>query len=98
MAVKDFEDYYNQEELQYLEMLEEAKDLEDAYRAGEISEESYEQAIKNIEVVKINHQRLSYVMFLLKKRKKYTKKYSVAKEELSENASAISELKSIRKD
>lgn len=96
MAVKDFVNYYNEEEAQYKEMLEDAKDLEESYRAGHLSEESYEQAIKYIEAIRINHERLSYVMFLLTKRKQYRRKASAEKAEVVENKKHLQSLDAMK--
>ena len=97
MAVKDFIAYYNEEEAQYKEMLEDAKDLEEAYRSGHLSEEHYEDAIKYIEDIRANHERLSYVMFLLTKRKKYSKK-AVIKAETTENVESLNNLKKLKEE
>lgn len=96
MAVKDFIQYYKEEEAQYNEMLEDAKDLEDAYRTGRLSEEHYEESIKYIEAIKLNHERLAYVMYLLTKRKKYAKKVQVPKAEVIENIDSLNSLKEMK--
>lgn len=96
MAVKDFIKYYEEEEAQYNEMLEDAKDLEEAYRSGHLSEEKYENAIKYVESLRINHERLAYVMFLLTKRKKYEKKSTNHKAEVKENAEILHHLKELK--
>lgn len=96
MAVRDFINYYNEEEAQYKEMLADAKDLEESYRAGHLSEESYDSAIKYIESLRTNHERLSYVMYLLTKRKKYSKKAGKLGVEVSENAELLNNLKSLK--
>lgn len=96
MAVKDFIKYYEEEEAQYNEMLNDAKDLEESYRAGHLSEDSYNSAIKYIEALRANHERLSYVMFLLTKRKKYAKKVSEPGAEVTENAKLLDNLKDMK--
>ena len=96
MAVRDFIDYYRQEEAQYNEMLSDAKDLEDSYRAGRISEDQYDKAIDYIESIRLNHERLAYVMFLLTKRKKYAKRASIHKAEVLDNQQALSELNKMK--
>lgn len=97
MAVKDFIEYYNDEEAQYEEMLNDAKDLEEAYRAGHLSEENYEASIKYIEAIRTNHERLSYVAYLLTKRKKYLKKSSGERLEVKENSENLEKLNSMKK-
>ena len=97
MAVKDFIKYYNDEEAQYNEMLADSKDLEQAYHEGRISEESYTSAIEYVESIRKNHERLSYVMFLLTKRKKYQRKSSGERKEVIENAEQLENLKELKK-
>ena len=96
MAVKDFIKYYAEEEAQYNEMLEDAKDLEDAYRSGHLSDEKYEEAIKYIEAIRTNHERLAYVMYLLTKRKKYQRKSLVQKAEVVENKKHLASLDAMK--
>jgi len=97
VAVKDFIKYYNEEEAQYNEMLGDAKDLEQSYREGHISDEQYDASIKYIEAIRTNHERLSYVAFLLTKRKKYLKKSSGERLEVKENAEQLEKLNSLKK-
>ena len=96
MAVKDVVNYYAQVESQYHEMLEDVKDYEQAFNTGEITEEKYEEALKLVDSIKANYERLSYIMFLLTKRKKYKKRTLTENVEISENAELLRELK--RKD
>ena len=96
MAVRDFIAYYNEEEAQYNEMLDDAKDLEQSYREGHLSEEQYDEAIKYIEAIKHNHERLAYVMFLITKRKKYQRKAKVERAEITDNAPILDKLKELK--
>jgi len=95
MAVKDFIAYYKEEEAQYNEMLGDAADLEDAFRSGRIDEEKYDSAMKYVEAIKANHERLSYVMFLLTKRKKYERK-CVKRAEVGDNAGLLEGLDGLK--
>ena len=96
MAVRDVVEYYNKVEEQYGELLEDIKDYEKALASNEITEEQYNQALGMIDAIKANYERLSYVMFLLKKRKKYLRKAKVEAAEIAENSEALNGLR--RKD
>lgn len=93
MAVRDVINYYAQVESQYQEMLADVKDYEQAFNTGEISEEKYEQALQLVDGIKSNYERLSYIMFLLTKRKKYAKRSLTKDVELTENAEYLQKLK-----
>ena len=93
MAVRDVINYYAQVEAQYQEMLADVKDYEQAFNTGEISEEKYEQALQLVDGIKSNYERLSYIMFLLTKRKKYAKRSLTKDVELTENAEYLQKLK-----
>ena len=112
MARKDVLTYYKQVEEQYLEMLQDAKDYDEAYKNGQITEEQFNQAVKSLEIVKINYERLSFVIFLLnapardKKKAKYNKmnskvlgalEDSTVNAVVDENADALKSLKEIIK-
>ena len=92
MAVKDVVNQYSQIEAQYHEMLEDVKDYEKAFNAGEITEEQYEQALKLVDGIKTNYERWSYVMYLLTKKKKYTKRCKVENVDAEENKEALAQL------
>ena len=79
MAVRDVINYYAQVEAQYQEMLADVKD--------------YEQALQLVDGIKSNYERLSYIMFLLTKRKKYAKRSLTKDVELTENAEYLQKLK-----
>ena len=108
MARKDVLIYFSQVENQYLEMRQDVKDYEEAYKKGEISEETYTQAMESVEIIKQNYERLAYIVFLLNapNRDKKKEKYKKANKKLvgalsncsdyaifNENADALRKLK-----
>ena len=77
MAVKHIKEYYNQICNQYLDMLKEIKDFEEESKKGLIEPERLDKIKEDIEPMKNNYERWSYMMFLLNKpsRKSKHKKY-----------------------
>lgn len=73
MAKRDLNLYYLQVQNQYFELQDQIKDLEIALKDNILTEEQFEEAMKSINVVKDNYERLSYVMMLLNKPKKSNK-------------------------
>lgn len=78
MAKKDVVLYFLQVQNQYLEMVENVKDLEEALKTKYIEQEQFDLAQREIEVVKNNYERLVYIMMLLNKPQRKKKQ---AKEE-----------------
>lgn len=74
MSVKDVKKYYEAVSSQYLEMVNDIKDFEEAVTKEIIEPERLEQIKQNIEPIKVNYQRLSYIMFLLNLPTKKSKK------------------------
>ena len=67
MAKRDVVQYYLEQQSLYFELINNVKDLDDAFKAGIIDESQLKQAQQEIDVVKNNYERLSYIMFLLNK-------------------------------
>lgn len=64
MALKQVKDYYLQCQAQYLEMLNDAKDFDEALKGGFIEQGQFDQAQAMLNKVKENYERLSYIMYL----------------------------------
>ena len=77
MAVKHVKEYYNQIREQYLEVLDNLKDLSEEANNNLISPERLDEIKKNNEPLIQNYMTLSYIMFLLKQpvNKKKQKRY-----------------------
>lgn len=79
MAVKDVERYAAQVNAQLHQMQEDVKDYEEAYNNGQISIDTYNQAVEQINIIKENAARVNYILFLLhspqrdKKKERYAK-------------------------
>ena len=69
MALKHVKEYYLQCQQQYFEMLADAKDFDEALKAGLILQDQFDQAQNLLNGVKENYERLSYIMFLFNKPK-----------------------------
>ena len=67
MAKRDVNNMYLQQQMLYFGMLENAKEFDRMYKAGEISKERFEQAQKEVERIKDNYLQLSYFMLELEK-------------------------------
>lgn len=74
MAKKDVIQYYLQLQSQYFEMLSQLKDLQEALQTKHITEEQFEFARQDIDVMKTNYERISYIMLLLNKPKAKNKR------------------------
>lgn len=74
MSRKDVQDYYNQLYSDYVEMIQTLKDMESECNNGLVSPDRVEQLKKMLEPIKINYQRISYIMYLLDKPNKKEKK------------------------
>lgn len=74
MARKHVINYFLQVENQYLEMLDNVKDFKELLDSNKVSEDEYNDFMKEVEVLKTNYERLSYIIFLLNKPNKDDKK------------------------
>lgn len=111
MAKRHLQEYYDSVCNDYLEMLDNIKDMEKEYQEGIIDPERLENIKKQIEPLKNNYMTLSWVMFLLNqpnrksKEKKYVGMYSKKISELDikrspgaikeENKKVIDKLKTL---
>jgi len=67
MSKRDVNNIYLQQQMLYFGMLENAKEFDRMYKAGEISKERFEQAQREVERVKDNYMQISYFMLELQK-------------------------------
>lgn len=74
MALRDVKDYYFKMLAQYLEMKADMADFEQALKDGFITEDQLQAAIEEVDKVKQNYERLSYIMYLLDLPNKKSKK------------------------
>lgn len=64
MGLKAVKKYYLECQEQYLEMLKDAKDFDDAIKQGLIDQSQFDQAQTLLNRVKENYERLSFIMYL----------------------------------
>ena len=74
MALKDVKKYYSKIEDTYLSCKQNEKELIDEYKQGNISQEQLENYQKYISELKINYDRLAYIMYLFKLPNRQSKK------------------------
>ena len=113
MARKDVLIYFKQVEDQYLEMLADVKDYEKDHEAGYISDEKYNELVAQIDIVKVNYERISYIVFLLNAPARESKKTKYVKQNkkiskglanssldkvIDENADALKKIKELLGD
>ena len=67
MAFRDVKKYYIEVQNQYFEMLENAKDFDEALKAGLVDQAQFDQAKNYLDRLKENYDRLTYIMFLFNK-------------------------------
>ena len=78
MALRDVKEYYFKMLGQYFEMKADLADFEQALKDGFITEDQMQTAIEDVDKVKQNYERLSYIMYLLNlpNRKSKQEKYN----------------------
>ena len=75
MSIKHVKQYYTQMESQYFEMQQNLKELKQDYEDGMIPSEVVAQMEQLVLPLKQNYERLSYIMYLLLKPAKESKKW-----------------------
>ena len=111
MSKKDVDNYFNEMVDSYHEMILSLKELEEEASKGLIDPDKLEQMKLAIEPLKVNYQRVSYIMYLLNKptKKRKHKKYDSMNSNLlnsienrntlnaviEENKQVISEIKKV---
>lgn len=92
MAKRHVQQFYLEQENLYLEMLDNLKDFKELAELGRISQEEYDQAIKEVDLLRSNYERLAYIIMLLNKPNKEDN------EEADMNRSWYNELKGASKE
>lgn len=84
MALRDVKEYYFKMLGQYFEMKADLADFEQALKDGFITEDQMQTAIEDVDKVKQNYERLSYIMYLLNlpNRKSKQEKYNKMNQKL----------------
>ena len=97
MSVKAVENYYKQICSQYKEMLENLKDFEEEAQKGLIEPERVDRLKDQIEPIKTNYERWTYMMFLLHQpnRKEKQPKYKNRNKKLLNSLSDSNSLQAV---
>jgi iron uptake system EfeUOB component EfeO/EfeM len=64
MSLKHVKNYYLQVQEQYLQMVEDSKDFDEAIKGGFMDQAQYDQAQSMLGRIKENYERLSYIIYL----------------------------------
>jgi iron uptake system EfeUOB component EfeO/EfeM len=64
MSLKHVKNYYLQIQEQYLQMVEDSKDFDEAVKGGFMDQAQYDQAQSMLGRIKENYERLSYIIYL----------------------------------
>ena len=74
MAKSHVVQYFLEVENQYLEMSENLKELQELAAENKISADDYEQVLREVDLLRSNYERIGYIMFLLNKPQRKSKK------------------------
>lgn len=69
MAKKHVNLYFLQCQNDYFEMLDNLKEFKELAQNGHVSQEEYDQMLREVDLVRANYERLAYIMLLLNKPK-----------------------------
>ncbi len=67
MAKADVNLYFLEVQNEYFEMLDNLKEFKELAQEGKITQEEYEQMLKEVELVKSNYERIAYIIMLMNK-------------------------------
>lgn len=65
MAKRDVIKYYKEQEKVYFEMVENVKDVDEAFKAGRLEQSVAEQVKTQIQIMRENYEKISYFVYLL---------------------------------
>ena len=92
MAKRHVNLYFLEQQALYFEMLDNLKEFEQLAKDGKISQEDYDQMLREVELNKANYERLAYIIMLLNKPNRKDK------EEADINASWYKQLEGASKE
>ena len=67
MAKADVNLYFLEVQNEYFEMLDNLKEFKELAQEGKITQEDYDQMLKEVELVKSNYERIAYIIMLMNK-------------------------------
>ena len=67
MAKRHVIQYYLELENEYIEMQDTLKELQELAQQGKVEEDTYLSMLKDVNTIKNNYERVSYILFLLNK-------------------------------
>ena len=70
MAKGDINLYFLEVQDQYFEMLDNLKEFKELAVEGKVSQDEYDQMLREVELLKSNYERIAYIIMLLNKPKK----------------------------
>lgn len=106
MSKIDVNLYFLEIQNEYFEMLDNLKEFKELASEGKVSQEEYDQMLRQVDLVRSNYERIAYIIMLLNKpRKKEKAEYDIYKKwynelqgaskqaVLDENADVLHDLK-----
>lgn len=95
MSKKDFDREFLQIEAQYLDMIQELKDMENEMKNDLVAPETYDQMKKMIEPILVNYNTWNYIKFILNKpvKKEKEKKYQNQNKKLLDHVKTLEQSK-----
>lgn len=94
MAKRDVVKYYLEQQALYFEMIDNLKDVEEAYKSGRLEEDMFNRMKVEVETIKDNYNRWSFMLFLLNEPNRKEKKAKY----LKQNESYYNALKGVSKE
>jgi|GEM_PF-2934479 len=108
MAKRDVVEYFLQVQNEYLELIDNVKEFDNALKQGKVTEEQLLEATSAVNIVKENYDRIAYILILLNKPNRRSKKEDKSSEQwykylkgdskeaiLDENRDALTDFKKL---
>lgn len=95
MSKRDFDREFLQIESQYLEMIQDLRDMEQEMGEGLVAPETYDQMKRMIDPILVNYNTWNYIKFILNKpaRKEKEEKYKRQNKKLLANVKTLEQAK-----